>query len=326
MFADDFLTEAQIRALLLERVNVGYLATLETQLREAASQIRRDLLSLPDFKSMRRRELEIAIEEILASYEIATPDLISIAEEENAWVFALLGLLAARYALGNVRRGPTTFRESEILIRGATAKEWFNKAQNDFKFVVRREINQSLVDDRNNTDVVNSLVSQNRQLGDDAFSKMQRDLESVTKTGIFAASNVGRVKNLVANRNIIAGLEHQSILDNRTSLVCLSRDGSIWDTEGNHISGPENDFRIPPLHFNCRSTLIPVRFVDGEIESTSGARGEQWIVNQPREVIDNIVGKQRFDLFLNNKITFQQMISKKSLRPLSLEQLRSFTG
>lgn len=40
-----------------------------------------------------------------------------------------------------------------------------------------------------------------------------------------------------------------SIIDNRTSEICVSRDGNIYDYE----TGP-----LPPAHPNCRSTAVPI--------------------------------------------------------------------
>ncbi len=43
-----------------------------------------------------------------------------------------------------------------------------------------------------------------------------------------------------------------SVLDGRTSKLCASLDGSIWE-----INDPAK--RVPPLHPHCRSILVPVR-------------------------------------------------------------------
>ena len=50
-----------------------------------------------------------------------------------------------------------------------------------------------------------------------------------------------------------------SVLDGRTSKLCAGLDGTVWA-----INDPNK--RVPPLHYHCRSNLVPVS-KDGELPS-----------------------------------------------------------
>ncbi|GAA5564551.1 hypothetical protein Asch03_02075 [Acinetobacter schindleri] len=63
-----------------------------------------------------------------------------------------------------------------------------------------------------------------------------------------------------------------SVLDGRTSKLCASLDGSVWE-----INDPAK--RVPPLHPNCRSILVPVE-KDGQLV------GERPFVMDERRVKD----------------------------------------
>lgn len=53
-------------------------------------------------------------------------------------------------------------------------------------------------------------------------------------------------------RQVIEAYEFSAILDDRTSEVCASLDGKIF------LAGEFTNQIVPPLHYNCRSVLVPV--------------------------------------------------------------------
>ena len=55
------------------------------------------------------------------------------------------------------------------------------------------------------------------------------------------------------NDDLINHYEWISTLDSRTSDICIGLDGNIY---------PVGKGRLPPAHFNCRSTTAPILKVD----------------------------------------------------------------
>ncbi|ANS22259.1 minor capsid protein [Acinetobacter baumannii] len=88
-----------------------------------------------------------------------------------------------------------------------------------------------------------------------------------------------------------------SVLDGRTSKLCASLDGTIWE-----INDPSK--RVPPLHPHCRSILVPVD-KDGRLA------GERPFVMDERPVKD-IPKDERSQLIgqLDANITFKEFFGK----------------
>lgn len=82
------------------------------------------------------------------------------------------------------------------------------------------------------------------------FSKSR--LENIARTESVAAYNQGRLAAFRANPYVSA-VQFSAILDNRTTDICRDRDGLIMALTDPRLLG-----NTPPLHFQCRSTLVPI--------------------------------------------------------------------
>jgi SPP1 gp7 family putative phage head morphogenesis protein len=80
-------------------------------------------------------------------------------------------------------------------------------------------------------------------------------LENIVRTNFNDSYNQGR-QNMMDDpdvKDIMAGEMFSAIMDDRTTEICQSLDGQVF-TYGD----PDIARFTPPLHFNCRSTLVPV--------------------------------------------------------------------
>ncbi len=77
---------------------------------------------------------------------------------------------------------------------------------------------------------------------------------SLVRTSINQVSNTASQETYKANSAITKKYRYVATLDSNTTLLCASKDGKLFDYE----EGP-----MPPLHFNCRSTTVPVIDWDG---------------------------------------------------------------
>lgn len=82
------------------------------------------------------------------------------------------------------------------------------------------------------------------------FSKAR--LENIARTESVAAYNQGRLASFRDNPFVFA-VQFSAVLDNRTTDICRDRDGLILG-----LTDPRLEANIPPLHFQCRSTLVPI--------------------------------------------------------------------
>ena len=79
---------------------------------------------------------------------------------------------------------------------------------------------------------------------------------AIVRTSVNQVQNAASQAVYKANKDITAKYQYVATLDSRTSLICASLDGKIFE----YNKGP-----LPPQHFNCRSTTVPV-LDDAELE------------------------------------------------------------
>jgi len=83
---------------------------------------------------------------------------------------------------------------------------------------------------------------------DNVGSSAQVSLERFSRTKSTEVLNRGRLAAF-ENSGIVTGVQYSAILDDRTTVICAGLHGKQFTRD----KAP-----IPPLHFNCRSVLIPI--------------------------------------------------------------------
>lgn len=78
----------------------------------------------------------------------------------------------------------------------------------------------------------------------------ENQARALTRTSITATQNAAIVKVSESNKDILTGFMFTAILDSRTSPICSHHNGQIYDIDDKRFQ--------PPLHWNCRSSMIPV--------------------------------------------------------------------
>ena len=119
------------------------------------------------------------------------------------------------------------------------------------------------------------------------------------------------------NKRLFAGHQHVSVLDGKTSDICIYRAGRTWyydDTESSTLPDSES----PPLHFKCRSFLVPIFKGDKPADIPSYA---EWLERQPADVQREVLGPSRFAMFKGGDVTVAQMFEAPGRR-LTLRELR----
>ena len=74
--------------------------------------------------------------------------------------------------------------------------------------------------------------------------------KTLTRTSITATQTNALNQVMEANREVMQGYMFTAILDGRTSQICAFHNGRVYDIEDRSYQ--------PPLHWNCRSTMVPV--------------------------------------------------------------------
>jgi len=188
----------------------------------------------------------------------------------------------------------------------------------------------------------------------------KRDVMATVRTITQAMSNEARREVWKENSDVIEKLEFVATLDNRTTIICASYDGTQWHL--NDANAPQ-----PPLHWNCRSALVPVvsgagkdpldyrvaktgkKGVDEEkiasdrtgakkrrterAEVPAGTSFDDFLRGnykggqpQPNWYLEDLFGKERAALYSSNSKLSVRNLLKSNNQQFSIEELRHKYG
>lgn len=105
----------------------------------------------------------------------------------------------------------------------------------------RLAIIQAIKDGKSITQVVDIINQETKD-------KANTSLETYARTKFTEVMNKGRVAYFTET-GVVSGYQYSAILDDRTTEICRGLHGKTFKA---------GDQPIPPMHFNCRSMLIPI--------------------------------------------------------------------
>ena len=145
-------------------------------------------------------------------------------------------------------------------------------------------------------------VGQLAAAGGQATQVADNQILTLIRTSINQVANAASQQVYEANQDITQKYRYIATLDTRTSAICRALDGREFD----YGKGP-----MPPQHFNCRSTTVPVinykqlgfnpppparrASMDGQVPANE-SYGE-WLKKQPRTVQADALGPGKVAYF-----------------------------
>ena len=170
-------------------------------------------------------------------------------------------------------------------------------------------------------ETINQLVDRINGKGDTAgvINRFVNSAESTIETAIHGGQQNAILAIANANKQTFPILTHASVLDSRTSYICLARAGLSWDAETKEPLGHDFPFAAPPLHPNCRSILIPGFSTQAAKQRLNPKR---FLDSLSDEEQDDVLGPGRAKLFRAGKITVRELVDQSD-RPLTLAELGS---
>jgi SPP1 gp7 family putative phage head morphogenesis protein len=103
-----------------------------------------------------------------------------------------------------------------------------------------------------------------------------------------------------------------AILDNRTTVICRSRNGTIYI----YGQGP-----LPPAHYNCRSKAVPIT---GETQSHSIPESYwEWISQQPEAFQNDVLGLSTATKLRAGDLKASDFTSISTNEPLTISEFAS---
>lgn len=154
-------------------------------------------------------------------------------------------------------------------------------------------------------DLLASIVgTRAKNYKDGLVNKMRRQFNSAVSSTIQHISSFVTFKlgSLVATQYMWS-----AILDSRTTDICRSRNGNIYQFK----DGPR-----PPAHYNCRSYIIPLSVP----EITEPPTFYSWVKDQPSRVQNDALGAVRGRELREGKLKSTDLPGFDYTRPLTLNQ------
>lgn len=182
------------------------------------------------------------------------------------------------------------------LAGGALVDDLLSRIAESARQKVEYAIRDGISTGKTNQEIIQRIRGTKRlNFEDGLLNSTKSDIDRTVRT---VRSHVANQAYLDSYKKI--GFEYVrfvSVLDGRTSKLCASLDGSIWE-----INDPAK--RVPPLHPHCRSILVPVD-KDGRLV------GERPFVMDERKVKD-IPKDERSQLIgqLDANTTFKEFFKK----------------
>jgi SPP1 gp7 family putative phage head morphogenesis protein len=170
--------------------------------------------------------------------------------------------------------------------------------------------------------------------GGQATAVADNQVMALVRTSINQVANSASQQVYEANQDITQRYRYVATLDTRTSAICRALDGR----EFQYGKGP-----MPPQHFNCRSTTVPIIDPDILPPSTTATRASkdgqvpinqsygEWLAKQPRSVQAEALGPEKVSYFnrLADKYGPRDAIAKlvrDDGSEVTLDQLRKRYG
>lgn len=333
---------ATFRALLLQRAASGFIRELDSLIDDMAAEMERILQNASALDKMALARLDKQVHQIAAVVDMPPPDLSELAAIEAAAAVkdlakvGVTAVLPAPAILEKIANNSTT--------QGALLPDWFAQLESKTRFEVARTLRAGVALGRTNQQLIDDLIgTQRTAFGAEPLKKAAREAEAIVRTAVMDISNQAALATFEENSDVIKGVEYVSTLDSRTTLQCMAYDGAAWTLQGRHIGGPKVPFRNPPLHWRCRSRLVPITKTFRELgidrdEIPAGTRSsaygqisskikfEAWMNSQGADFADEMLGNGRYELYKKGNLTLSQLIDPRTLKPLTLDELRNKYG
>jgi len=195
---------------------------------------------------------------------------------------------------------------------------------------IQTKVKSGLASGANSDDIIKDVMKTTKLT--------EAQARSLTRTSITSTQTAAI--NMVADSNshVVKGFVFTAILDSRTSPICSYHNGKIYDVNDNRFK--------PPLHWNCRSSLIPVirskeelseqvtnrlnktqlakkkpESLTGGIPKTESFGG--WLKRQSFDVQTKLLGTmEKANLFREGKLKYEQFITPVG-KAFSIQALRN---
>jgi SPP1 gp7 family putative phage head morphogenesis protein len=263
------------------------------------------------------RRLRIVIDDLMAEAHKALRsdlkgDMIALANYEAQYMVELVSRsaslgVALEYPGRELLRSIVTQKP----FQGRILSDWAQKMERNQVERIWQNMQIGLTERESTDQIIKRLRGTGAlKFRDGQFAKDQRGAEALVRTASNHVYNQARVAVAQNNPDKLPRYRWSSILDMRTTPLCRSRAGQIYNTG----EGP-----LPPAHWNCRSSVVYLRTASSAEDEP---RFDQWLERQDEAVQIETLGPNRHKLWKGGGLSVRKF-TDHSGKPLTLEQLRS---
>lgn len=135
-------------------------------------------------------------------------------------------------------------------------------------------------------------------------------MDALLRTAVSSMAQTAWLAAHEGNQDVI-GYAAVTVLDERTSRICMARTGAMWFVDGRPMpqSTRQEPFPgPPPWHFHCRSSLVPITEKNaGRLKVTTF---DDWLEQRGDDFARAKLGPGLFDLWRSGKITLSQLVDQ----------------
>ena len=354
---EQIASELLLTAIAIERFSADMTRRIMRRFRE----MERDLIAAildSDFQAPRddverkaqQAELMLLAADIVGAayddiiYEV-TNDLETVAEVSSDSTSTALALVLGLAFLGLSR---TRLREiaEDTLFEGGTVEDWFRQHEADALFRFRRAIQDGAENDQSTGEIIDTIVGTDEvQRQDGIFQPSKRNAEVLIVTIAAAVATAARLATITEARvsdegggigdeggdeSVVKVVGQLSILDSRTSAVCMAYSGKRWSLPDYRPIGHNLPFAGgTPRHWRCRSQIIPI--IDPKVRPTGTQASESgevpahwtfedWLRSRPQDEQRDVLGAGKYDLWKAGKLSVSDLVDQRG-NPLTVAAL-----
>lgn len=327
---DQEAREAVRRTIARDRFASGMNARVLAILTELDREIVEKLSAFDPSDTSRRvqrlKQLQREVnEQITYRYDLAekeaTGELKELALDEARWKEASLGR-TWNAAGANVQMAiaPDAVLEalvSKPVVLGAVAADYWKSEGRELSEKFAREMQLGVAGGENLGQLIGRVRGSKANGSPGIMDISRRNAESIVRTSVNSIANEAHMTVLMQNSDIVEGIQHVSVMDSRTTVICNGRNGFIWKLEGLEPVGHTLPFARPPLHWRCRSIVVSVLDLENPPPSLDF---DTYFKSLTEADQHRIFGVGKSALFKEGRISQKDLLSTSG-RPLTLKEL-----
>jgi SPP1 gp7 family putative phage head morphogenesis protein len=300
----------------------------------------------------------VRMEELLATVEATILQAFQAMSEKQARATTQIAEIEAGWAARMVNRAANielltavpsaqqlrTLTDA-ILIEGNPASRYWEGGGRKFANAFAAQVRMGVMSGETTDDIVRRVVggkSKGRVIPG-IMGATRRDATALVRTAVQSAAAEARMETYRQNSDVIKGYRQLSTMDGRTTKVCLSYSGAMWNTDYEPMGGNKLPYNNGcPRHFNCRSVILPITksyrelglnidevpkgtraSMDGSIPSDETM--DAFLKRKGEAFQDQLLGPTRAKMVRDGTITLQDLVDQSG-RELTIEQLRNLSA